>query len=740
MSDPALKFALDPFGEAVDLECIFMHKSFRRALAELAISRLSDREGIVCLSGPAGVGKTTLLAHLLAQPEAADGCLAFVGHPRMTFSGFLQRCAQGFGLPSEFENPDGLLRGLSALLVERSRSGRASIVLIDQAETLNRRFLQELVEFSAWQRAGHRLCHVAIAVRCDSGGGLGPQFQGFETTWRCELKPMDDGEVAGYISHRLAMAGLQASDAFTDEAIQAIAEISGGVPAAINRAAARILAVRRLDLLKPITAKEVRRAAIEVLPTPEADASSAPLPTDQDARSRLHEIEDLELEIPEHLADKPRSVRAWNVGSWLARRKFGDPNRWAALGGLAIVLGLSALLLPRFLMDTSGPPMSVERDMEFVTPGYGPLPSPGAPAGERRAEAIDIDDPVPTIGPPPPAVPATVRTPGAVTAKAIPPAAPPELRLAPAVGREDEPVALVLEAAPGDGAQQAEISISVAGLPPGARLSKGERTEEGIWLLPARETSDLRLTAPKDFAGTFVVAVMATAAYPDGHATHSAGLLTIEIAAAADPPRLEVQAVEGVQGESVPLAIVAELVDGDGSEVLALEMTGLPRGAWLSAGQQGEGGRWHLKPDELTGLELRLPRHFNGDAEIEVAALARDGEDLARTTARLPVAVASAEVLSKSESALIGEMIERGDELMVKKDLVAARLFYEQAAIRGHGRAMTALGLTYDPQEYKRLGLGTTGADPELARHWYLSRVNSSAHQGRRRPDGALDG
>jgi hypothetical protein len=167
---------------------------------------------------------------------------------------------------------------------------------------------------------------------------------------------------------------------------------------------------------------------------------------------------------------------------------------------------------------------------------------------------------------------------------------------------------------------------------------------------------------------------MATAAYPDGHATHSAGLLTIEIAAAADPPRLEVQAVEGVQGESVPLIVVAELVDGDGSEILALEMTGLPRGAWLSAGQQGEGGRWHLKPDELTGLELRLPRHFNGDAEIEVAALARDGEDLARTTARLPVAVASAEVLSKSESALIDEMIERGDELMVKKDLVAARL------------------------------------------------------------------
>jgi type II secretory pathway predicted ATPase ExeA len=696
MSYPALKFAFDPFGEAVDLDCIYMHKSFRRVLAELAISRLSDREGIVCLGGPAGVGKTTLLAHLLAQPEAADGCLAFVGNPRMTFSGFLQHCAAGFGLPSEFENPDGLLRSLSALLVERSRSGRASIVLIDQAETLSRRFLQELIEFSAWRRAGHRLCHVAIAVRCGDDGSLGPQFQGFEAAWRCDLKPMDGDDVADYMAHRLALAGLQLSDAFTDEAIEAIAEISGGLPAAINRAAARVLAVRRLDLLRPITAEEVRRAALEVLPPPDAEAPGNRLPEDLDARSRLQEIENLDLEIPEPLAAEGRLARMRRLAARLASRRVEDPGRWIALGALAIVLGLSALLLPRLFTDEAVPILSLERADEL------PAGEDGAPSPPTSAEVAEPEMPA---------------------AKPVPPPAPPQLRLAKVIGREDEPIRLNLEIAPGEGPEPLDIGVSIAGLPPGARLSKGEPSVEDIWLLPAAETADLSLSAPPNYAGTFELAIMATAAYSDGHSTHAAGLLPVEIAAVADPPTLDVRPAEGMQGESIPLTVEASLADGDGSEALSLEMIGLPTGAWLSAGQQGEGGQWLLKPQELAGLELRLPRHFNGEVELEIAALAQDGEDVARVTALLPVTVSPAEVLSESESALISEMIERGDELMARKDLLAARLFYEQAAIRGNGGAMTALGMTYDPLEYKRLGLSATGADPELARHWYLRGI-----------------
>jgi TPR repeat protein len=66
---------------------------------------------------------------------------------------------------------------------------------------------------------------------------------------------------------------------------------------------------------------------------------------------------------------------------------------------------------------------------------------------------------------------------------------------------------------------------------------------------------------------------------------------------------------------------------------------------------------------------------------------------------------------------------------MARKDLLAARLFYEQAAIRGNGGAMTALGMTYDPLEYKRLGLSATGADPELARHWYLRGIAAGDEQ-----------
>jgi len=69
----------------------------------------------------------------------------------------------------------------------------------------------------------------------------------------------------------------------------------------------------------------------------------------------------------------------------------------------------------------------------------------------------------------------------------------------------------------------------------------------------------------------------------------------------------------------------------------------------------------------------------------------------------------------------IRALVARGDSLLALGDIVAARLLYERAASLGSGRAATAVGRTYDPQELARLNVTGPKADASVAATWYRS-------------------
>src|SRR5258706_16459514 len=64
-------------------------------------------------------------------------------------------------------------------------------------------------------------------------------------------------------------------------------------------------------------------------------------------------------------------------------------------------------------------------------------------------------------------------------------------------------------------------------------------------------------------------------------------------------------------------------------------------------------------------------------------------------------------------------LIKRGDELLRIGDISAARLAYERAAAGGSARAMTALGITYDPSFFNRINVRGIRPDPAMAAEWY---------------------
>ncbi|MGD9785558.1 MAG: Ig-like domain-containing protein [Hyphomicrobiaceae bacterium] len=87
---------------------------------------------------------------------------------------------------------------------------------------------------------------------------------------------------------------------------------------------------------------------------------------------------------------------------------------------------------------------------------------------------------------------------------------------------------------------------------------------------------------------------------------------------------------------SVALDITAALGDTDGSETLTIEISGLPEGASLSAGQDMGNGLWQLSAAELDGLTLDMSHPQEVTLDLRAIATEASG-DSATTAATITV-------------------------------------------------------------------------------------------------------
>ena len=94
-----------------------------------------------------------------------------------------------------------------------------------------------------------------------------------------------------------------------------------------------------------------------------------------------------------------------------------------------------------------------------------------------------------------------------------------------------------------------------------------------------------------------------------------------------------------VTPSEIALDISTSLVDTDGSETLAVSISGVPSGASLSAGTDEGGGVWSVDQADLPGLTIDPPDGFSGTFTLMVEAASTDGSDMATSTANIDVTV-----------------------------------------------------------------------------------------------------
>lgn len=348
-----------PFSLSADPR--FLFKTGTHALAfDALLAGIRRREGLIVLSGEIGTGKTTLCRSVLQHLDRRTFA-AFVPDPFVSREDLLKMLLVDFGAISISDMKRGSLAGtsrldLSYLLYDFLDSlvplQAFAVVVIDEAQNLPFPLLEEIRILSDLERR-EKLLQIVLVGQPELRSGL-KQTQMRQIDQRvsvcCELGPLDAEEVAGYVNHRLAVAGDGRSRAeFTPGALEAVYRGSSGVPRLINRICDRALQRAYSSRSCRVEAADVVEAINDLGLSP-APASAAADDATEKAREPSEPVpgpkpsvvvSSLSEELAEALSDFAAEADLFGDGPASMRRSAAVRQRWATVA-LAMLLATCA--------------------------------------------------------------------------------------------------------------------------------------------------------------------------------------------------------------------------------------------------------------------------------------------------------------------------------------------------------------------------------------------------------------
>ena len=301
-----------PFQLSPDHRFFFGSQTHQKALAYLNFGLLQG-EGFIIVTGDVGAGKTTLVGRLVEQLDSSKYVAAKVVTTQLEADDTLRMVASAFGIQQEGVDKASLLRRFERFLIDNQNRGRRVLLLIDEAQNLPWRSLEELRMLSNFQVNEKAALQFYLLGQ--------PQFRQTLAHEQLEqlrqrviashhLAPMERGETRAYIEHRLGHVGWKNDPHFTDEAFDKIYDHTGGVPRRINTLCTRVLLFGALEERHSIdgaTVEEVVKDLMQEGSAPIPAAASGPLP--HAAKPNGHAVAD-SSRIEQRLDALERSVSA----------------------------------------------------------------------------------------------------------------------------------------------------------------------------------------------------------------------------------------------------------------------------------------------------------------------------------------------------------------------------------------------------------------------------------------------
>ena len=290
-----------PFQITPDSDFLYMSAAHSRSKAYMDYS-IRNRDGFVVITGEVGAGKTTLIRKLLSEFDDSV-VVAKIFQTQLDETQFLQAVLVEFGLNPFNAGKVELMDMLSSFLVDSFLKRKQIVLIVDEAQNLDRRVLEEIRMLSGLETDKQKILHVILVGQPELNQTLdAPGLE--QLTQRVRLRfhiaALTEAEAADYVYHRLRVAGAaDPENLFARDAIPTIYEYTGGIPRLINTLCDTALTCGFADDSPRVDEAIVKAAVLELQWKPfsarlrQTPHSMGVVACDGTSNTRDHEMKDL---------------------------------------------------------------------------------------------------------------------------------------------------------------------------------------------------------------------------------------------------------------------------------------------------------------------------------------------------------------------------------------------------------------------------------------------------------------
>jgi len=215
----------------------FLYPSKKHRIAQTLLEYgLMNQVSFCVVTGGIGTGKTTLLRHLLQNMDK-DITVGMLSNTHSSFGELLEWILMAFNLEVADKSKVSMFRAFSDFLIGEYAKGRRTVLIIDEAQNMGPKTLEELRMLSNINSEKDQLLQMVLVGQPGLRDMLqDPSLEQFAQRIGVDyhLEALTQDETESYIRHRLSIAGGD-ENIFTQEACDIVFDQTGGIPRLINQ-------------------------------------------------------------------------------------------------------------------------------------------------------------------------------------------------------------------------------------------------------------------------------------------------------------------------------------------------------------------------------------------------------------------------------------------------------------------------------------------------------------------------
>ena len=224
-----------PFRLSPDPGFLYLSQIHARAKAYME-STIWFTDGFVVITGEIGSGKTTLIETFLKELQQ-DVVVAQINQTQISPIEFLQTLLAQFGFSPFKMRKAELLATLNQFLIEQYASGRKVLLILDEAQNLSNKVLEEVRLLSGVETTKEKVLRIILAGQPELNEKLDSsdlvQLRQ-RVRLRFHLTALGESDAAEYVRHRLRVAGAGNREIFEPDTFPVIYRYTGGIPRLTN--------------------------------------------------------------------------------------------------------------------------------------------------------------------------------------------------------------------------------------------------------------------------------------------------------------------------------------------------------------------------------------------------------------------------------------------------------------------------------------------------------------------------